>query len=250
MRPAAAAAPTLRLRAIVAGLVVACGCSVLLDPERLDDVLRCDFDDDCPEPDDMRYALVCRVSDEHPIEPDFPKICSPEPAVLCQPERHEFHSEFRTRWREATGIAGRYDDPCKGPIGVWGCPPGNEGCVEGLSPHPVTGRCDDDDESTQLAIAPQPFVAGQDVLDQFCRSIFCDETYVCNRRGDKCQPCIMGDGLGYGGCGELYPEGHSSSVYESAEQLAAQCLDDTIESLDQAQLGPITHHGSAGRSVD
>ena len=219
-------------------------CSVVFDPERYDDIDRCRYDDDCPATPDPRFANICTVSEEYQGEDEevdlsFPRICSPRPSVSCDPDAYAYDSPFRTRAREANGRLERYDTLC-GPLGgVQGCPPHPEtGCDEGLSPHPLSGRCDDDDEATPPAVAPESSVLLQDVLDQFCRSVYCDSRFTCHVRDHVCQPCEVGQPISRGGCGDLFPDGVRSPVYQTAAELTDDCMGRDGDP-EQAHLGPL-----------
>lgn len=223
---------------IAVAAAVGGGCALVLDPERLDSVDRCRFDQDCPVPDDPRYELICTFSDDETEEPDYPKICSPRPSVSCDSAKFDYDSEFATRIREARALPNRYDEACMDQVAVAGCVPGDHGCATGLSSHPESGRCDDRDESTPPAVSPVPSVREQDVLDQFCHSVFCDERYVCDKRSDSCVPCTLGRPVGRGGCGDLYIDGVRSTVYLDPDELEANCLG-ADGSFEDAQFGPI-----------
>ncbi|MCA9655216.1 MAG: hypothetical protein KC501_35200 [Myxococcales bacterium] len=220
-------------------LALAAGCSFVLDPERLDDVPRCRYDDDCPPADDPRYTLVCTVSEDfEDQELDFPRICSPRPAVSCNPREYPFDSPFATRYREATALDERYADPCSSTPGVQGCGPGDQGCAPGLSPHEISHRCDDLDPDTPPAVATDPLVTGQDVLDQLCRSVYCHIAFACETEDFRCVPCELGAPLGRGGCGDLYFTGVRSTVYQSADALIDECGGPEMDPED-AYLGPV-----------
>lgn len=223
----------------IALTLCATGCSVIFDPERHDDVPRCDFDDDCPAAADPRYELICTVDEEYADEDiDFPRICAPRPAVSCDPRSYAFATPIATRFREATGLAGRYDEHCNEHPGVQGCLPEDGVCAESLSPHSASHRCDDTDPDTPPALAAEPIVAGQDVLDQFCRSVFCDISFVCDTGRFRCVPCELGTRLGSGGCGDLYFAGQRSSAYQTADELAEHCGGADRDPAD-AFIGPI-----------
>jgi hypothetical protein len=232
---ACAAIVTRRLElALVAGLGLA-GCTAILDPERLDDVYRCEFDGQCPVHADPRYANVCTTADE---TIDAPKICAPEPDVSCDPYDYDENSEFVALVRAVGQSDERYVSRC-GELGpVQGCPAVFGECDPGLHEHPRSGMCDDEDSDTPPALAPVPTVSGQDVLDQFCRSTFCSEQFVCDTRHNTCVPCTMGDALGRGGCGDLYIEGQRSSVYLSADELADGCMGPDAND-DNIAFGPL-----------
>jgi hypothetical protein len=198
------------------------GCSIAFDPERYDDVPRCRYDDDCPVPDDPRFANVCTVSDEYE-DPSFSRICSPRPAASCDPDDYAYDTQFRSRVRQAVSQRERYLSPCIEHPGAAGCVPPGAGCMPGLSVNPASGRCDDDDPGTPPAVAPEEVVALQDVLDQFCRSVYCGTDFACDVGSDSCVPCEVGKPLGRGGCGDLYPHGERSSVYLGETEMQAAC---------------------------
>jgi hypothetical protein len=239
-RPLLPSAPPMRrvLSASVATTLLCGGssCALVLDPERLDDVPRCEYDVDCPEAPDPRFEMVCTTADESLAAP---KICSPRAAVSCAPSQYAFDTEFRVRHREATEHVARYDNRCHELGGVQGCPPGPDGCLPGLAPDPESGRCDDSDPHTPAALAPEPIVRLQDVLDQFCRSMYCNDDFVCHTRTNRCVRCEPGQPLGRGGCGDLYIDGHRSTVYLSDTQMEDACLDEDMTVFD-ARLGPVS----------
>jgi hypothetical protein len=216
--------------------LLAAGCSLMLDPQRLDDVPRCDFDVDCPEAPDPRFEFICTTTDE---ESSAPKICSPRPSVSCAPDDYDYHSEFRVRHREAGEVQDRYVNRCNDLGGVQGCPPKDGQCEPGLSVHARTGRCDDSDDATPVALAPEEdLVRQQDVLDQFCRSMYCSDEFVCDKADYVCVRCEFGTSLGRGGCGDLYIDGERSSIYLSDAQMQDACEGEDM-TVENARLGPI-----------
>lgn len=212
------------LRSLLLGpLVLALGCTAALDPERIDGLARCEWDRDCPDSGDARWAQSCVET-----EGSGGKVCAPVFTPLsCDPYDYDPRSTFRLQFEAAKAIEGRYEYDCQDPAGVMGCIPSKGQCADGLVVDPKSGRCDDSDPSTPPALAPETFVAGQDVRDQFCRSFFCDETFVCNTRTDGkedvCVPCELGKPLAQGGCGELYIDGEKSGVYQSQAELERDC---------------------------
>lgn len=200
----------------------AAACSVLLDPEKYDDVARCRYDADCPASEDPRYALVCTVSEKY-AKPDFPKICAPVPALSCAPDDYAGGSTLRIGLRDAEDRPQHYLDRCDETGPVQGCSPEDGECFEGLARDPASGRCDDANPDTPPAVSPQPSVAGQDVLDQFCRSAFCNPHFTCDRGTDTCVVCTLGLGIGQGGCGDLYPGGKRSPIYLDDDAIFDAC---------------------------
>jgi hypothetical protein len=214
---------------------LAAGCTAILDPERIDDVYRCEFDGQCPVHEDPRFDNVCTTDDD---TSRAPKICAPAPAVSCDPHEYDETSEFVALFRAVMAEEDRYEMQCDDLGPVQGCPVGFGECPAGLSVHDRSGRCDDDDPGTPPALAPIPEVGGQDVLDQFCRATFCNDRFVCDTSEHRCVPCLLGEPLGRGGCGDLYLGGERSSVYTSTEELDVNCMgpDSTEENIT---FGPL-----------
>lgn len=203
----------------------ALGCTAVLDPERIDGLARCEYDRDCPASDDDRWSQTCVET-----EGEGGKVCAPAFTPLsCDPYDYDPKSRFRTRYEEANAVDGRYEYNCQNLGGVKGCEPDREeGCKDGLVVDSRSGRCDDEDPLTPPALAPETFLGGQDVRDQFCRAFFCDETFVCNtrhgeNREDVCVPCTFGEPIGFGGCGELHMDGERSHFYQDQDELERNC---------------------------
>jgi hypothetical protein len=232
-----------RAVACVAIMVVSTACSFVFDPERRDGVVRCHSAADCPEPEDNRWAQECVLSEDIDLEGhDADHVCvAVFNPLSCFPFHYAPDSRFRLLYSAATAHNGvRYKSVCHLTPGVQGCPPSSDfGCVGGLQVDDLTGYCDDDDPSTPRAEEPRERLAGQDVQDQFCRSFFCDKSFVCDNRGEAtCVPCNPEGSLGNGGCGDLYFEGKPSPVYEDIEELEDNCLaPDSSE--DEVNLGPL-----------
>jgi hypothetical protein len=224
-----------RLELALLAVVGLAGCTAILDPERIDNVFRCEFDGQCPLHPDPRFTHVCTTADE---TLDASKICAPEPDVSCDPHDYDRDTEFVALYYAVTGDDDRYESHCAELGGVQGCPPSIEGCEAGLRRNAKSGRCDDDDPATMPALAAVPEVSGQDVLDQFCRSTFCSQHYVCDTREHRCVPCTIGDSLGRGGCGDLYIEGQRSSVYLSEAELEDECMGSEADERNIA-FGPL-----------
>lgn len=224
---------------IVAGIVLgATACAAVLDPTRLDDIDRCDFDHDCPEPDDGRYELVCVVSDEVERDIVFPGICTPRAAVSCDPLDYR-GSDYELLWKDAQSTLAPLTEAR--PLGKRGYPPGTDGCEGGLAPRAPKGYCDDADADTLPAVGLDGSNLGQDVRDQFCRSIYCNDRYVCHTETDECVLCTEGSKVTQAGCRETYIEGERSPVYQSADELAAECPGPDLDLDDPgvANFGPL-----------
>ncbi len=228
-----------RITGLALSVWMGSSCSLILDPERHDDVDRCDFDDDCPiapDPRDEQYCTVAATYQDQDI--DFSRICATRPAVSCDPREYPFASVIASRYREATRQVDRYAEHCTGQSGIQGCVPNEASCTEGLAPHPISRRCDDADPQTPPAVAAEPQVAGQDVLDQFCRAVYCNVDFACRARDFKCVPCQLGDSIGSGGCGDLYIAGQRSGAYQSSDELIRDCAGPQVD-LPSVQIGPV-----------
>ena len=226
----------MRLRLLLALCGLSVGCTAILDPERIDDVYRCEFDNQCPVHEDPRFDNICTTND---MTSNAPKICAPAPDVSCDPHEYDHNSEFVALYEAVMEDEARYEMQCDDLGPVQGCPVGFGECSDGLSVHKKSGRCDDDDPATPPALAAIPEISGQDVLDQFCRATFCNDRFVCDRKEHRCVPCVLGEPLGRGGCGDLYLGGRRSSVYTTTDELESNCMgpDSTDENIT---FGPLT----------
>ncbi len=210
---------------VSAGVGVACG--VVLNPERMDDVIRCGTSGDCPKPENNRYIAVCKYGDEFG-EGDpaaYQQVCVAEfDSKDCSAQGKS--AEFTELWLDATMSPGMYIDGCDDALGGQGCLPGTDGCQAPLRVHPVTKLCDDEDAQTFPAVGRglDDFI-GLDVQDQFCKSYFCDPDFVCDRtKGqDRCVKCVPGGNFGRGGCYDVYVGGERSPVYLSDVENRADC---------------------------
>jgi len=82
------------------------------------------------------------------------------------------------------------------------------------------GFCVDPDEgpgNPTISLRGNSEFAGQDVLDQFCRSFFCDDSFVCDSTDFTCVKCDPEEPFGEGGCGTVVVAGEPSCVYTAAQ---------------------------------
>jgi hypothetical protein len=116
-------------------------------------------------------------------------------------------------------------------LGSQGCPARDGGtCDSGLQV--IDGVCNVPG-SDAVGLAGKD-LDHQDVLDQFCRSFFCDDTFVCDRdSGHICVPCDEDAPFGSGGCGTVYIAGAPSCVYTD------EC-DEADASADEPHFGDCT----------
>jgi len=212
-------------------------CTAILAPR--DDVQRCGSADDCDPTGDKRYVPACRFDDEN-VDLDtsqVDKICIAEfkPNVGCEPSsisnpEHPFRVAF-----DAAADSARYltCDPDT-QLGTMGCPPSGSACNEGLAVNAV-GLCDDNDPATPMAVQvtdveiPSSLddALGHEVRDQFCRSFFCDDRFVCNLDTNFCTVCDDDKTYGQGGCGEIFIGGARSCVYEDGGACEGSNVSDT-----------------------
>ena len=199
-------------------------CTAILAPR--DDVQRCGTADDCEPTGDNRYVPVCKfgesAEDVESLEVD--KICVADfkTSVSCRVEaivnpEHPYRAKF-----DELADSARYAvcDPAT-QLGTRGCPPSGSSCGEGLAVN-AAGLCDDDDPETPMLVQVESEeLLGQDVRDQFCRSFFCDERFVCDTTSDNSQVCVLCDPdepFGEGGCGEVWIAGARSCVYDDGNE--------------------------------
>lgn len=239
---------------LVASAFFALGCNFILNPDG-DGVLRCDNADDCDEP--LADALadgrgqsqcagaggagggftqsqdnkVCSIVDFDDVSCDF--------AENSANEGKAYYDTFN----EAVGQSGVYTTCPLEKEGTLGCEAAGSTCTEGQA---VTLQVIADEEgrtqeertfcspgnADRPAIEPSLSLKGQDVLDQHCRSYFCDESFVCNRASRRCVRCDPERAFGVGGCGELYMNGKPSTVYAEST-----CPDTANE--DATNFGPV-----------
>lgn len=199
-------------------------CVAILPPDQDgsdDDVIRCDNSSDCEDAiDDNRYVGECIAVD------GGPGVCAPNFATQgCNPEQVVTEdSPFFQTWDEASKSAAYVT--CA--TGERGCRATMTGCVDDLVLNEFN-ICDEPGANVLAVGADQN--GGQDVLDQFCRSFFCDEDYVCNATTFTCQRCVTSEGteLGEGRCAEVYVDGERSSVYTDGcggSSVLAETLDE------------------------
>jgi hypothetical protein len=215
--------PAVLALALVSLAAFGVSCTAILAPR--DDVQRCGTADDCDPTGDNRYVPVCKFDDAH-LDLDalsVEKICVADfkPSVGCNPGSYTTPEHPFAVANEELGVAARYT-PCDAAtqLGAQGCPPASGSCNEGFVVNDV-GLCDDTDDDTPMAVqATTTELVGQDVRDQFCRSFFCDERFVCDPGSNFCVVCDPDEVYGEGGCGEIWVAGARSCVYD------VECDDD------------------------
>lgn len=202
------------------------GCTLVV-PDASDEVQQCGNASDCSAPDDGRLSALCDNNSD-------PGVCYTDwKEIACDPGGLPDDHIYPTRFNEVR--SSRYS--CGEFQGQQGCPPDPmEGCGSGLAVND-DGICDvDGGDAVQIATSDEE-LRGQDVADQFCRSLFCDTSFVCKRIGTRnpvCQACDPDQPFGEGGCGTVYVGGAPSSAYQDVAD--AGCAEG---SLTDVVIGPV-----------
>lgn len=227
---------------LVSILVGTSACSVILKPR--DDVERCGTAEECSPTGDNRYEPVCKFDDDN-LDLDstkVDKICVAEfRSIGCNPMEYSTGMQVKSLFFETFEDASCSDVGCamenQGKIGC--PPPSGMGCEGGLELDDE-GFCNDPD-ADEPVIPPSYLAAndldGQHVRDQFCKSFFCDDTFVCNAETNKCQRCDDERDFGEGGCGLVYSEGAVAAVYVLGDALEEQCAGDEVATDEPAVFG-------------
>lgn len=237
IRHSDARASSLRIAGMVV-LAAASGlaCTAIFKPR--DSVQRCGSADDCDATGDNRYDAVCRFDPDN-VDLDstkVDKICVADFKVNigCNPDNYTLPEHpFTEAIKDCRGPAACDMDKW----GTLGCVPVEDGgCLNGLD---IQNNICVDNDSDERIVSSQSFV-GQDVKDQFCKSFFCDDTFVCDASDEERQLCVRCDpdkGFGEGGCGLLYKNGAPSPIYVLGDDLDADCAHDKAD-VDEPLFGP------------
>jgi hypothetical protein len=197
-------------------------CSAIIAPK--DDVQRCSTADDCDGTGDPRYVAECRF-DEANLDLDtteVDKICVASFKVQsCDPDTfggvggdHPFRVAFDER-----SPPSNYSCPSDADAPRGCAPAGGFQCADGMVTNQL-GFCDVEENPANPAYSPDgdtlPY--GQDVLDAFCQSFFCEGDWVCDedRQCVKCDPDPEVP-IGEGGCGTVFIGGQPSCVYPGGQ---------------------------------
>lgn len=199
----------------------------LIVPDASDEVAQCGNPTDCPTPDDGRLSALCDNNSE-------PGVCYTDwKEIACDPSALPADHIYPTTFNEVR--SSRYS--CGEFQGQQGCPPEpGMGCNSGLTEND-DGICDVDGGDAISIGTNDDELLGQDVSDQFCRSLFCDESFVCKRldtRNPTCTPCDPNEPFGAGGCGTVYVGGQPSTVYQDVS--GGGCAEG---SLNDVVIGPL-----------
>ena len=229
---------------LLAGFTIS-ACTAILVPDRgADGVQRCNTGEDCDATGDERYVAQCVFGADQPENSDKVCVAGFREDVSCNPTGYPADSRFVDVYNDATSNQGKaaYVNCTMENQGKRGCRPNAGACESGLEEN-AEGFCDDPGAALPAVNPSQvedlDLVAGQDVLDQFCRSFFCDENFVCDTSKFTCTPCTEVDPFGEGGCGQIYLQGALSTVYTTIDEGASSCGDDQPDDIakDDAAFG-------------
>lgn len=235
------AVPAAHLAVLASVLASGLGCSVILKPN--DDVERCGSADDCSPTGDERYVPICKFDDENTDldTTKVDKICVADyKSIGCDPSQYTGTS-MQNGFKETAETAACIDISCATEdAGKAGCRPSTDGCANGLQVDEDSGLCVDPD-ADQPTIGPayltdNDLPKDQPVRDQFCKSFFCDDTFVCNAQ-QKCQPCDPDKEYGQGGCGLVYDAGAPAKIYVLGNDLEEQCAGEDVKADEPAVFG-------------
>lgn len=255
------------IRSLVASalfaVVASLGCNFIMNPDG-DGIFRCDNADDCDVPlrealADLRTQSRCAAGGGGGggfTQSQDNKVCSIVDLenVSCNPG--VFTSDESTAvskaYAEAVKQNGAYSACLTENYGTAGCPPNGGACNSGLEVRTYQSLSGDADNPEQGefkvcapkgvdAVAPNSATRQFDVLDQHCRSYFCDDSFVCNRgsgtsSGWRCGRCDPDKAYGNGGCGTMFLQGAPSTVY--TDDLGGDaCLPEA--DFDKTTFGPV-----------
>jgi hypothetical protein len=230
--------PAVLALALVSVAALGSSCTAILAPR--DEVQRCGTADDCEPTGDNRYVPVCRFgeTDDDLESLEVDKICVADfkPSVGCNPGSYTKPDHPFAAASMELGVSARYA-ACDAAtqLGTRGCPPASGACNDGLAVNDA-GLCDDDDPDTPMVVqANTSELVGLDVRDQFCRSFFCDDRFVCDTSANVCVLCDPADPYGEGGCGEIWIAGARSCVYDDGN--ACEGADVTDEKVTFGSCG-------------
>jgi hypothetical protein len=214
----------LRAVTLLAAFGSAAACTAILAPH--DDVQRCQSADDCDPTGDNRYVPLCTFDDAHMNldSSKYDRICVADYAVKSCDPMASIGKPFGDTFMDASCT----DLSCAaGNEGKLGCAlTGDGACLEGARTTLMIGEdevtfCGEDGVVPGFALSGD--LKGQNVKDQYCKSFFCDEDFVCDPTSNKCTLCHPDADFGDGGCGTAYKDGAPAAVYVLGDALEGAC---------------------------
>ena len=220
---------------LVSSVLWTSACSAVLNKDEDDDgVQRCDNKDDCElESDDNRFDAACVYGEGQ--DDSSQKVCvTVYNDVTCSPTAYGEEEPFNLTYEKSLTSAGYVGCGTEG-AGKKGCAPNRAGdCSASLEVN-EDGVCDSPG-ADMAAVMVNNDNKGQDVLDQFCRHRFCDDSVICVEK--QCRRCDPDAAYGQGGCGELYSAPDQvSTVYRSQDSEDPSC--GARQGTDDDQFGPV-----------
>jgi two-component system NtrC family sensor kinase len=240
--------PSHRALLVVAAAGLLSGCNFILNPANSDEVTRCKNATECEQNDKFAGILANERTDAACKAPatgsgSFTSaknnlVCSivDKASVSCDAEAFPEDAPLRIKYEEATAQPSVYLCPATAK-GTTGCPSLNGNCDDPKAKPNDFDICDDGSGAFPFA-EPTADLVAQDVLDQHCRSYFCDDNFVCNAN-KKCVRCRdidpdETDMIGDGACVDFALAGKVSSIY-----LDNGCDDDSVSDADETKFGAV-----------
>ena len=228
---------------VAAAGLLSSGCNFIFNPAKSDDVIRCKNATECETNDVFADVLATERVDASCKAPVSGTgnisssknnlVCSTvdKASVSCDATLFPEDTPLFTAFNAATSTV--YTSSCTADKkGTNGCPSLNGNCDSGDAPNQFD-VCDDGSGKYPFA-DPSKVPTGQDVLDQHCRSFFCDDSFVCSK--NKCIRCDDDDDAvpGEGACADLALYGKRSTIYTDVED---QCPD--ASDVDETKFGKV-----------
>jgi hypothetical protein len=238
------ASGSLRGVLILATCGAALACSLVVKPR--DDVERCGTAEDCEPTGDERYVPLCKFDDEN-LDLDstkIDKICvASYRSISCDPADYT-GTAMENGFKDAAEDNDCNDLGCSDENrGKIGCAPTLDGdCDDGLEVNELGDISFCDDPDADVPVIPGAFLSTSDdhearhVRDQFCKSFFCDDEFVCGPNGN-CQPCDADADYGEGGCGLVYGDGAPARIYVLGDELEDECRGEDASTVEPAVFG-------------
>lgn len=228
----AATSSLVRFTVLTLAFGSAVACTAILKPR--DDVQRCGSATECDPTGDNRYVPVCKYDDANQDldSTKVSKICVADfkPDIGCDPMNYASGDGMKNGFYELFDTSSCATLSCTDENrGKAGCaPPSGGSCDDGLElvSFGSTSYCVDPDSDQPMIPGASLAAAeldGQHIKDQFCKSYFCDDTFVCNA-SNKCAPCDPDRDFGEGGCGIVFNNGAPAPVYVLGSELEGMCL--------------------------
>ncbi|TPV95880.1 MAG: hypothetical protein B7733_07660 [Myxococcales bacterium FL481] len=182
-------------------------CSLTVPGDEQDGVVRCQNVQECPAPSRGDLEAVCNWGPSQ--DQSSPRVCWEDyKSETCGDNARNLDLQRDVKAAmEGDALPGCSDDTAGEPS----CPPKDGECNDDQSPQ--DGVCPGPDGEAAREASDE--LKGRDISDQFCRSFFCSEDWVCGAVGSTpvCVPCDPEAPVGEGGCGKIYSAGKLAPGY-------------------------------------